>query len=57
MSLVAHVFKARYFRSSNFLDAKLGNNPSYLWRSLMATQDVIGRGAKQRLGDGSSTLV
>lgn len=33
-SLVSRVFKARYFADGNFLNAKLGNNPSYVWRSV-----------------------
>ena len=33
-SLVYHVFKARYFPICDFVEASLGNNPSYVWRSL-----------------------
>lgn len=29
-SLMAHVFKARYFLSCSFLEAKLGSSPSYI---------------------------
>ncbi|XP_060969090.1 uncharacterized protein LOC133036597 [Cannabis sativa] len=34
-SLVARVFKARYYSQSSFLDAELGANPSYVWRSVL----------------------
>ena len=34
-SLVYHVFKAKYFPNYDFVQASLGNNPSYVWRSLM----------------------
>lgn len=40
-----------------FLDATLGNNPSYVWRSLMETQSVLRQGCRRRIGDGSSTKV
>lgn len=33
-SLVSRVFKARYFAYGNFLNAKLGNNLIYVWRSV-----------------------
>ena len=36
-SLVARIFKAKYFPYTSFLNAKLGSNPSYIRRSLMAT--------------------
>ena len=35
-SLVYHVFKAKYFPNCDFVEASLGANPSYVWRSLMA---------------------
>lgn len=47
-SLVAKIYKARYYSEGGFLNAKLGVNPSYIWRSLLATQDLL----KQGLGCG-----
>lgn len=32
-SLVARVYKARYYADKNFLKASLGNSPSFIWRS------------------------
>ena len=43
-SLVARIFKARYFPNSLFLNAHLKSNPSFLWRSIMAAWEVISRG-------------
>ena len=34
-SLFYHVYKARYFPTCLFMDAKLGSNPSFVWRSLL----------------------
>lgn len=33
-SLASKVYKARYFPKGNFFDASLGNNPSFVWRSI-----------------------
>ena len=43
-SLVHRVLKARYFPNCDFLHAKLGQQPSYAWRSIMATKHVIHAG-------------
>lgn len=32
--LMAQILKARYFRSSSFLEAELSDNPSFIWRSI-----------------------
>lgn len=55
--LVTKVMRARYFAGSNFLEAKLGNNPSYVWRSLMETQEVIRQGCRRRIGTGQNTKI
>ncbi|KAJ8751095.1 hypothetical protein K2173_016276 [Erythroxylum novogranatense] len=39
--LVARLLKARYFAHCSFLDAPLGANPSYLWRSIRASQPLL----------------
>lgn len=40
-SLSYQVLKVRYFPQTPFFDAKIGTNPSYVWRSIMATQNLI----------------
>jgi len=52
-TIVARVFKARYFLKGNFVDAKLGNNPSYVWRSIHASQVIVRGGFRWRLEDGT----
>lgn len=37
-SLAARIYKARYYPMGSFLTAKLGGNPSYIWRSVLAAQ-------------------
>ena len=40
-SLVSRIFKARYFPETNFLNASKGNNPSFIWASIMSAQDLV----------------
>ncbi|XP_050222245.1 uncharacterized mitochondrial protein AtMg00310-like [Mercurialis annua] len=51
-SLVFKIFEARYFLNSSFLEAKLGNNPSYVGRNIFATPDIKWMGAQIRIRDG-----
>ena len=57
MSLVSQVYGARYFPYSSFLNSKLGANPSYTWRSIHATKDLIWKHSRFRVGDGTNILV
>lgn len=40
-SLFYPVYKARYFPTYSFMDADLGNNPSFVWRSLLQAIELI----------------
>ena len=51
-SLFYKVYKSRYFPNRSFMNAELGNNPSYVWRSLMTARDIITEGSVSRVGDG-----
>ncbi|XP_019158935.1 PREDICTED: uncharacterized protein LOC109155745 [Ipomoea nil] len=56
-SLMARVFKARYFPSTSFYEAVLGGNPSYVWRSIMASQNLLKAGCRRRIGNGRNTRI
>lgn len=56
-SLVAQIYKQRYFPSTNFLQAKTGNNPSYVWRSLLWGRDLLIKGLRWRIGDDTKVRV
>ncbi|XP_074298165.1 uncharacterized protein LOC141628985 [Silene latifolia] len=56
-SLMARVLKGKYFADRDFLEAELGSNPSFTWRSIWESKDVILSGARRRVGDGWSTKV
>lgn len=51
------MFKARYYPNGNFFNAKIGSNPSYVWRSLLSTQKLIRDGARIRIGSGKQTSI
>ncbi|OMO90460.1 putative ribonuclease H protein [Corchorus capsularis] len=53
-SLCFRVLKAKYFHQSSFMQATLGSNPSFVWRSLLAGREVIRQGSRWRIGNGHS---
>lgn len=53
-TLMARLFKARYFPKTSFLEARLGANPSFIWRSIFETQNTIRNNFRWRVGDGKS---
>lgn len=55
--LVTSVMRARYFPGSSFLEAKLGNNHSYAWKSLMETKEVILQCCRRRIRNGQNTKI
>jgi len=52
-TIIAKVFKVRYFLKGNFVDVKLGHNPNYVWCSIHASQVMVRGDLKWRLGDSS----
>lgn len=49
--------KAKYFPQCEFLDAQIGNNPSYIWRSILAGQQVLKSGVTRTIGNGRDTKI
>ncbi|XP_019195011.1 PREDICTED: uncharacterized protein LOC109188829 [Ipomoea nil] len=56
-TLVAKVYKARYYPNTTFVDAKVGGCPSHSWRSIMAAHDMVVARVRRRIGDGKTTLI
>lgn len=56
-SLVARVFKARYFPQTSFLDALIGSNPSFTWRSIVGSRGLLNAGLRWRVGNGASISI
>lgn len=51
-SLAAQIIEAKYYPQSTILEATLGTQPSFAWRSLMAACDVSKNGFVWRVRDG-----
>ncbi|KAL8117164.1 hypothetical protein AgCh_015174 [Apium graveolens] len=43
--------------NTEFLEANLGANPSFMWRSIMASQEIVKQHWRRKIGDGRSTRV
>lgn len=56
-SLVARTLQARYFQHKDFMKARLGSNPSFIWRSILYGWQVISKGYRWRIGNGQSILL
>ncbi|KAM6543560.1 hypothetical protein CsatB_008007 [Cannabis sativa] len=56
-TLVGRVYKARYYLQGNFLTSSLGSNPSFIWKSIFESQDLIKTCARIRIGSGLDTNV
>ncbi|KAH9784956.1 reverse transcriptase domain-containing protein [Citrus sinensis] len=56
-SLMARVLQARYFKSGQFLNARLGSKPSFIWRSILWGRQVIHKGIRWRIGNGEQVEV
>ena len=56
-SLMFWVFKAHYFPNCDFINAKVGCNPSFTWRSIMAAQSTVCNGVRWQVGNGRSIQI
>lgn len=48
-SLVAKVLQAIYYKQTDFLHAKAGCNPSFIWRSILWGRQILHKGVRWRL--------
>lgn len=56
-ALVSCIFRSKYFPRGDFLNAELGCNPSFIWRSIWCAQTVLRRGIRWKIGDGTKVNV
>ena len=56
-SLLSRCFKAKYFPRCSFMEAADCPNNSYVWKSVLAGQQILKKGSYWRVGTGSSIWV
>ena len=56
-SLIARVFKARYFQDKDYLTTQLGHNPSFSWKGIWNAHPIISYGVRWRFGNGTKIRV
>jgi hypothetical protein len=56
-SLVARIYKAKYFPRTSLLNAKIGYNPSFAWRSIWNSRQVLLHGCRWAVGSGTQIRV
>lgn len=42
---MARLYKAKYYADNDFMEANLGSNPSFIWRSILEARRVIAAGS------------
>ena len=56
-NLVARIMKAKYYPDCSVLDAFLGKEPSFAWRSIQGSNDLVKEGLIWRVGNGKTTRI
>ena len=56
-SLVAQIYKARYYPHGDVFKAKLRSSPSYTWRSIFNGLEVVKIGTRWRVGNCERILI
>lgn len=56
-SLVARVFKARYFPDNHVLQAHKGSDPSFIWTGIWEAKERLYKGFRWVLGDGKEIRI
>ncbi|XP_028062862.1 uncharacterized protein LOC114266180 [Camellia sinensis] len=56
-SLLARILKAKYYPHTSFLQAGVGSNPSFTWRSIFNARPLLEARLRWRVGDGRSIQI
>jgi hypothetical protein len=56
-SLAAQFLKEKYYPNNSFLSAHLGARPSFAWRSIFKSRDLLREGLVWRVGNGESIKI
>lgn len=56
-SLLAQIYKGRYYANKEFLECGKGYRPSYAWRSILFGRELLNKGLVKSIGNGRATSV
>lgn len=56
-SLIARLYKGRYYANKDFIDCGKGYRPSYAWRSILFGKELLCKGLIRSIGNGRDTYV
>jgi ribosomal protein L37AE/L43A len=56
-SLVAQIMKGKYYPRNTVLEASIGRNPSFAWRSIQSSCDFVKEGLVWRVGNGRKVRI
>ncbi|KAL5565696.1 hypothetical protein UlMin_028860 [Ulmus minor] len=56
-SFMTRVIKAKYYPTSSVWEAFASDNSFYTWKSILRARNLVAKGLRWRIGDGSSTLI
>ncbi|XP_013617019.1 PREDICTED: uncharacterized mitochondrial protein AtMg00310-like [Brassica oleracea var. oleracea] len=56
-SLLARIYKGKYYAKKGFMECGKRYRPSYAWRSILFGRELLSKGLVGSIGDGQSTLV
>lgn len=57
LSLTSRVLKQKYFKKEEFMQAKLGHRPSFVWRSLLVGRELLSARLIWRIENGRTTKI
>ncbi|XP_042958006.1 uncharacterized protein LOC122293492 [Carya illinoinensis] len=57
LNLATVIFREKYFRKESFMEAKLGSQPSLIWRSIWSARNLLKEGLRWRVGDGKEIKI
>jgi ribonuclease HI len=56
-SLIAGIMRAKYYPTGQVLEANLGSKPSFAWRSIYSSKDLLMKGLVWRIGNGEKVRI
>lgn len=51
-TIISKIFKARYYPRGDFIQAKIGHNPNFTWRSIWYSRLMLVEGCRWKVGNG-----